>query len=162
MVEEGSFRSDLFYRLNVFPISTPPLRERKDDIPILARYFTERLAKRMRRPVPQIPPNALEMLQDWNWPGNIRELENIIERAVILTTGPTLQVPEQDLRSKERPLAMASTATLRDMERETIVQALRDSRGVVGGPSGAAARLGLKRTTLQSMMQKLGIRRPMY
>ena len=162
MVEEGSFRSDLFYRLNVFPISIPPLRERKDDIPILARYFTERLAKRMRRPVPQIPPNALEMLQDWNWPGNIRELENIIERAVILTTGPTLQVPEQDLRSKERPLAMASTATLRDMERETIVQALRDSRGVVGGPSGAAARLGLKRTTLQSMMQKLGIRRPMY
>jgi len=116
----------------------------------------------MRRPVPQIPDHAMLALQDWNWPGNIRELENIIERAVILTTGPTLQVPEQDLRPRDRPLVMASTATLRDMERDTIISALRESRGVVGGPSGAAARLGLKRTTLQSMMQKLGIKRPMY
>jgi formate hydrogenlyase transcriptional activator len=162
MVEEGTFRSDLYYRLNVFPIKVPPLRDRKDDIPALAKYFTERLAKRMRRPVPQISERAMRALQEWNWPGNIRELENIIERAVILTTGATLQVPEQDLRSPDRPLPMANTATLRDMERDTIVRALRESRGVVGGPSGAAARLGLKRTTLQSMMQKLGIRRPMY
>jgi formate hydrogenlyase transcriptional activator len=162
MVEEGSFRSDLYYRLNVFPISIPPLRERKEDIPALARYFTERLARRMRRPVPQIAEHAMDTMQEWHWPGNIRELENIIERAVILTNGPTLQVPEQDLRPKDRALPASNATTLRDMERETIVRALRDSRGVVGGPSGAAARLGLKRTTLQSMMQKLGIRRPMY
>jgi formate hydrogenlyase transcriptional activator len=162
MVEDGSFRSDLYYRLNVFPIGIPPLRERKEDVPALVRYFTERFARRMRRAIPQVPDHAMDTLQDWNWPGNIRELENIIERAVILTTGSTLQVPEQDLRPKDRPAAPAAATTFREVERETIVRALRESRGVVGGPSGAAARLGLKRTTLQSMMQKLGIRRPMY
>src|SRR6266850_1176247 len=162
MVEDESFRSDLYYRLNVFPIRIPPLRERKEDIPTLARYFTERFARRMRRPVPAIEAHTLQALQAWPWPGNIRELENIIERAVILTSGPTLQVAEQDVRSKERPPAVAKPATLREMERESIVRALRESGGLVGGPSGAAARLGLKRTTLQSMMQKLGIRRPAY
>jgi formate hydrogenlyase transcriptional activator len=162
MVEDESFRRDLYYRLNVFPIRIPPLRERKEDIPTLARYFTERFARRMRRPVPAIAPHTLQTLQACPWPGNIRELENIIERAVILTSGPTLQVAEQDIRSKERPPTVAKPATLREMERESIVRALRESGGVVGGPSGAAARLGVKRTTLQSMMQKLGIRRPAY
>jgi len=162
MVEEEAFRSDLFYRLNVFPIRIPPLRERKDDIPALARYFTERFARRMRRPVPAISPQTVQMLQEWHWPGNIRELENIIERAVILTSGPTLSVADHDVQPKERAPSVSKSATLRDMERETIVRALRESGGVVGGPSGAAARLGLKRTTLQSMMQKLGIRRPAY
>jgi formate hydrogenlyase transcriptional activator len=162
MVADDSFRSDLFYRLNVFPIRVPALRERKDDIPALARYFTERVAKRMHRPVPTIPPPTLQALQEWHWPGNIRELENVIERAMILSSGPMLQVPEQDLRSRERSPAAAKPTTLREMERESIIRALRESGGVVGGPSGAAARLGLKRTTLQSMMQKLGISRPPY
>jgi formate hydrogenlyase transcriptional activator len=162
MVEDESFRSDLFYRLNVFPIRVPPLRERKDDIPALARYFTERFAKRMRRPVPAISPQTVQMLQGWHWPGNIRELENVVERAVIVTSGSTLYVPDHDVQAKERAPVVSKSATLRETERDTIVRALRESGGVVGGPSGAAARLGLKRTTLQSMMQKLGIRRPAY
>jgi len=163
MVADKSFRSDLYYRLNVFPIRLPPLRERAEDIPPLAHYFTERFARRMHRPVPAIPPHAMQALEAWHWPGNIRELENIIERAVILSSGSSLQVPEQDLQQKRPPPQPdAAPATLREVERESIVRALRESGGVVGGPSGAAARLGLKRTTLQSMMQKLGIRRPPY
>ena len=164
MVADKSFRSDLYYRLNVFPIRLPPLRERAEDIPALARYFTERFARRMHRPVPAIPPHAMQALEAWHWPGNIRELENIIERAVILSSGSSLQVPEQDLQPTRQPPTQpdGAPATLREVERESIVRALRESGGVVGGPSGAAARLGLKRTTLQSMMQKLGIRRPPY
>jgi len=164
MVADKSFRSDLYYRLNVFPIRLPPLRERAEDIPALARYFTERFARRMHRPVPAIPPHAMQALEAWHWPGNIRELENIIERAVILSSGSSLEVPEQDLQPMRQPPPQpdGAPATLREVERESIVRALRESGGVVGGPSGAAARLGLKRTTLQSMMQKLGIRRPSY
>jgi formate hydrogenlyase transcriptional activator len=165
MVADELFRSDLYYRLHVFPIQVPALRERTDDIPALARHFAERSARRLGRPVPTIPPSVIQTLQAWHWPGNIRELENVIERAVILSKSGTLQVPEQSLQASARPQAEAAPSapqTLRDVERESILRALRESRGVIGGPSGAAARLGLKRTTLQSMMQKLGIRRPSY
>jgi len=167
MVEEESFRRDLFYRLNVFPIRIPPLSARADDIPALARHFVARHARRMRRSAPSIPPPVLQALRDWHWPGNIRELENVIERAVILSRGPTLQLPDDLLQRRPRPQLMAlppaaRPPTLEEIERESIIRALRESGGVVGGPAGAAARLGLKRTTLQSMMGKLGIRRPGY
>jgi formate hydrogenlyase transcriptional activator len=166
MAEEGTFRSDLFYRLNVFPITMPPLRDRAEDIPALARHFAGLCARRMGRPVPTIPPAALQALQQWKWPGNIRELQNVIERAVILTTGPTLQLPFQDLQPKTRRAGSAPTPkpapTLKDAERAAILSALRESGGVIAGPTGAAARLGLQRTTLHSKMRKLGIERPSY
>jgi formate hydrogenlyase transcriptional activator len=161
MVEEELFRSDLFYRLSVFPIQIPALRERAQDIPLLAQYFADRFARRMRRPVPKIPDEVLSVLGQWRWPGNVRELENVIERAVILSPGPELQVPLQDFLPKERR-AVRKSPTLHDIERDNILRALRASRGVVGGPSGAAARLGLKRTTMQSLMRRLGIQRPDY
>jgi formate hydrogenlyase transcriptional activator len=163
MVEEGTFRSDLFYRLNVFPIRVPPLRERPEDIPTLVRYYTDRFAKRLQRPITTIRPDLMDALRRWPWPGNIRELQNVIQRAVILSPGPDLQIPMQDFRPK--PVgspARSGTGTLQEVNRQTILEALRDSGGVVAGPSGAAARLGLKRTTLQSMMRKLGIRRPSF
>jgi formate hydrogenlyase transcriptional activator len=162
MVADERFRSDLYYRLNVFPIRVPPLRERSGDVPALARYFVERSARRLGRPVPAIPAAVIRTLQAWQWPGNIRELENVIERVVILSKGGALQLPEQSLQAPPRPQDGSGTHTLRNVERESILRALRESRGVVGGPFGAAARLGMKRTTLQSMMQKLGIRRPPY
>ena len=161
MVEDELFRSDLYYRLSVFPIHIPALRERAQDIPLLARYFADRFARRMRRPVPRIPQDVLDAFAQWRWPGNVRELENVIERAVILSPGPELQVPLRDFLPKERRPARKSP-TLQDVERENILHALRASRGVVGGPSGAATRLGLKRTTLQSLMRRLGIQRPDY
>ena len=147
MVEEGEFRSDLFYRLNVFPITMPPLRDRADDIPALARHFAALCARRMGRPVPAIPAAAMQALQQWQWPGNIRELQNVIERAVILTTGPTLQLPLQDLQPKSRrgTSGPKPAATLKDAERDAILSALRDSGGVIewtdrsGGAAGAAA-----------------------
>jgi formate hydrogenlyase transcriptional activator len=162
MMEAGTFRSDLYYRLNVFPIELPPLRARREDIPALARYFTERFAQRMRRPMFVIEEDALAALCRWHWPGNIRELENVIERAVILSPGKELRVPVKDLQAKPRRPVRHDSPTLHDSEREAILEALRQSGGVVAGPSGAASRLGLKRTTLQSMMRKLGIRRPSY
>jgi formate hydrogenlyase transcriptional activator len=164
MAEEGSFRSDLFYRLNVFPITMPALRDRAEDIPALARHFAEQCARRMGRPVPAIPDAAMHALQQWKWPGNIRELQNVIERALILTTGSNLQLPLQDLQPKKRRVASAVKAapTLEDAERDAIVQALRDSGGQIAGPTGAAARLGLRRTTLHSKMRKLGIQRPSF
>ena len=166
MVEARSFRADLYYRLNVFPIRLPPLRERKEDIPALARYFTQKFAQRMHRPIETIPTRAMEALLAWDWPGNIRELENVIERSVILSSGRELQVPVAELRphaaaaepGPPAPLAaQGPLATLEAAEREHILKALQESRGRVGGPGGAAARLGLKRTTLQSRMGKLGI-----
>jgi formate hydrogenlyase transcriptional activator len=164
LVDEGSFRSDLYYRLNVFPITMPPLRDRADDIPALARHFAAQCARRMGRPVPTIPNATIEALQQWKWPGNIRELQNVIERAVILTTGPNLELPLQDLKSRVRPPSPESTApaTLGDAERDAILRALRDAAGVIAGPTGAAARLGLRRTTLHSKMRKLGIQRPSF
>jgi len=156
MVDAHTFRSDLFYRLNVFPIRLPALRERREDIPALARYFTQKFAQRMHRPIEIIPTRAMEALVAWDWPGNIRELENIIERSVILSQGRELQVPIAELRNPERA-APTGLLTLEDAEREHILKALREARGKVGGPQGAAARLGLKRTTLQSRMAKLGV-----
>ena len=160
MIASREFREDLFYRLNVFPIPLPPLRERREDIPLLVRYFTQKYARRMNRPIETIPTEAMEALTNWNWPGNVRELENLIERAVILTRGAVLHVPLAELRNGGEAAAMTGApTTLEEAEREHILRALRESKWVVGGPAGAAARLGLKRTTLQSRMQKLGIAR---
>jgi len=158
MVESGTFRRDLYYRLNVFPIALPPLRERRADIPHLVRYLAQRLARRMKKRIESIPAETMEALCRYDWPGNVRELENLIERAVILTPGPVLRVPLTELRT-ERP-QHPGPGTLEATEREAIVRALRETRWVIGGPEGAAARLGIKRSTLQSRMKKLGIRRP--
>ena len=158
MVAAGTFRNDLYYRLNVFPIALPALRDRRDDIPRLVRYFTQKLARRMNKRIEAIPSEAMAVLCRYDWPGNVRELENAVERAVILTNGTVLQVPVSDFRGRRAtPLA---DATLETTEREAILVALRESGWVLGGTRGAAQRLGLKRTTLQSRMQKLGISRP--
>ena len=163
MVHSGTFRNDLYYRLNVFPIRVPPLRERPDDIPRLVHHFVRKLAREMGRHVDSVPAATMRALQEWHWPGNIRELENVIERAVILSPGKVLNIPPTAFggaASATAPTtAAASGLTLRDRERETILRALRDANGVVAGPDGAAARLGVKRTTLQSKMRKLGIER---
>src|SRR5688572_25721683 len=163
MVEDGSFRSDLYYRLNVFPVTIPPLRERVDDIPALALHFARLSSRRLGREVPSISEKVMDALKQGNWPGNIRELQNVIERAVILS-GPSLVLPPQDVRPIGRRAGSSAkpVATFNEAEREAIVRALRESRGVVGGPTGAAARLGLNRTTLHSKMQRLGIQRPSY
>jgi formate hydrogenlyase transcriptional activator len=156
MIANREFRSDLFYRLSVFPLSVPPLRERTADIPMLVRYFTQKYARRMNKRVESIPTEAMEVLVAYAWPGNVRELENLIERAVILTRGTSLEIPLAELR----PSAVSTTpVTLEDAERDHIRRVLEQSDGVVGGPNGAAARLGMKRTTLQSKMKKLGINR---
>jgi formate hydrogenlyase transcriptional activator len=158
MIASREFREDLFYRLNVFPITLPPLRERREDIPLLARYFTQKYARRMNRAIETIPGEAMEALTNWNWPGNVRELENLIERAVILTRGAALHVPLAELRNGgEAASTTGALTTLEEAEREHILRGLRESKWVVGGPAGAAVRLGLKRTTLQSRIQKLGI-----
>jgi formate hydrogenlyase transcriptional activator len=159
MVEDRLFRSDLYYRLNVFPIVVPPLRERAEDIPLLVRYFAQKHARRMDRRIETIPGEEMEALTSYHWPGNVRELENLIERAVILSRGPALHVPlPEDRLSGES--ASASPVTLEAAEREHILRTLRDTNWVIAGPHGAAARLGMKRTTLQSRMSKLGISRP--
>jgi formate hydrogenlyase transcriptional activator len=159
MVEERLFRSDLYYRLNVFPIVVPPLRERSEDIPLLVRYFAQKHARRMDRRIETIPAEEMEALTRYHWPGNVRELENLIERAVILSRGPTLHVPlPEDRLSGETPAG--APVTLEAAEREHILRTLRDTNWVIAGPKGAAARLGMKRTTLQSRMAKLGISRP--
>ena len=163
MVEDGSFRSDLYYRLNVFPMTIPPLRERVDDIPALALHFARQCSRRMGRAVPSIPEKVMDALKRWSWPGNIRELQNVIERAVILS-GPSLVLPPQDVQPMARRAVSSAkpAATFHQAEREAILRALRESGGVIGGPTGAAARLGLNRTTLHSKMQRLGIQRPSY
>jgi formate hydrogenlyase transcriptional activator len=160
MVEQGSFRRDLYYRLDVFPIPLPPLRERRTDIPRLVRYLTQRLARRINKRIESIPADAMTALSDYHWPGNVRELENVIERAVILTHGSVLQVPLGELRALSHAPPLPGDGTLEATEREAIVRALRESGWVIGGATGAAARLGMKRTTLQSRMRKLGIERP--
>jgi formate hydrogenlyase transcriptional activator len=147
----------LYYRLNVFPVTLPSLRERREDIPVLVRYFTQHYAARMKKNIQTVPAKTLEVLSRYAWPGNIRELENLVERSVILTQGPDLQVPISELQSAT--LSADSPATLEDAEREQILRVLQETKWVVGGPAGAAARLGVKRTTLQSKMQKLGITR---
>ena len=159
VVEAKQFRSDLYYRLNVFPVTVPPLRERSEDVPILIRYFTQHYAVRMKKNIHTVPAKTLEVLSRYAWPGNVRELENLVERSVILTQGTDLQVPIGELQTASHS-AVASVTTLEEAEREQILRALRDANWVLGGPAGAAVRLGLKRTTLQSKMQKLGISRP--
>jgi formate hydrogenlyase transcriptional activator len=162
MVADGQFRSDLYYRLNVFPLLVPPLRERPDDIPRLVHHFAQRFARRMGRQIETVPSEVMDSLVRYPWPGNIRELQNVIERAVILSPGPSLHVPLGDLQPApgvpEEPTAEA--VTLADAEREHIVGVLRGTGWVVGGPDGAAARLGMRRSTLQWKMKKLGISRP--
>jgi formate hydrogenlyase transcriptional activator len=160
-VESREFRRDLYYRLNVFPIHVPPLRERREDIPLLVRYFVQRFARRMNKRIDSIPAETMNALLDWEWPGNVRELENFIERSVILTRSNTLLVPVSELKLTTDSPAKRDL-TLISAEREHILKILRDTGGVISGTRGAAARLGLKRTTLQSKMQKLGIRRQEY
>ena len=162
MIAAREFRSDLYYRLNVFPIRIPPLRERPEDIPLLVRYFVQKYARQMQKKIELIPAAAMSKLQAWDWPGNVRELENVIERAVILTAGSTLQVPVAELKSSVNVPAVSSAVTLQATEREHIIKVLRDTKGTLAGPMGAASRLGLKRTTLQSKMKKLGITRDQY
>jgi formate hydrogenlyase transcriptional activator len=161
MVEQGNFRADLYYRLHVFPLNVPPLRERREDIPLLTRYFVQKHAHRMGREIDTIGTSVLDALLNYEWPGNIRELQNVLERSVILTTGATLQVPVTELIGKTSPIPVNghSFAEPQSAERTRILKALEDSRGQVGGPDGAAARLGLKRTTLQSRMRKFNISR---
>jgi formate hydrogenlyase transcriptional activator len=156
MIASREFRSDLYYRLSVFPLSLPPLRERTGDIPKLVRYFTQKYARRMNRRIETIPSATMEALASYAWPGNVRELENLIERAVILTRGTSLEIPLAELRAAPDH---ANPVTLEDAERDHIRRVLEQAAGVVGGPNGAAARLGMKRTTLQSKMKKLGIAR---
>jgi len=162
MVDAGSFRNDLYYRLSVFPIRVPPLRERRGDIPILVQHFVQKASRTMGRHVTTIPKATMDALEGWHWPGNIRELQNVIERAVILSSGSVLHVPHAALPiSRQRAAAAAAPNEPRyhSGERAMILKALEESNGVIGGPHGAAARLGLKRTTLQSKMQRLGIKR---
>jgi formate hydrogenlyase transcriptional activator len=161
MSANGQFRTDLYYRLNVFPVLLPPLRERRDDIPRLVRHFAQKVARRMGRRIETIPAEALDTLVRYPWPGNIRELENVIERAVILSSGPALHINLGDLKSAAPANGPAgSAATLADAERDHILGVLRDTGWVLSGPNGAAVRLAMKRTTLQSKMKKLGISRP--
>ena len=155
MIENREFRSDLYYRLNVFPIRIPPLRDRPEDIPLLVRYFTQKYGRRMEKQIESIPAAAMKKLAAWHWPGNIRELENFIERSVILTHGSALQVPIGELGGSSTAVPVANT---RDGDaRQEILRILKDTKGRVAGPNGAAARMGIKRTTLISRMKKLGI-----
>jgi formate hydrogenlyase transcriptional activator len=165
MVADGVFRQDLYYRLNVFPIQAPALRDRREDIPALVHHFVQKFAARLKRPITTIPMVTMDALGSAFWPGNIRELENVIERAVILSAGTELKVPLADLRPTSARNAVGSSAApgqLRNAERELILGSLRKTRGVIGGPQGAAVDLGLKRTTLQSRMRRLGITRPLF
>jgi formate hydrogenlyase transcriptional activator len=157
LVKERRFRADLYYRLNVFPITILPLRERSADIPVLARYFMRKFARRMNKEINHIPDEVLSVLQLHDWPGNIRELQNVIERAVILSPGPALQLAHRELKHLVKCETPAAMRTLADAERDHIQQVLKQARGVVGGRNGAAARLGVARTTLLYRMQKLGI-----
>ena len=162
MVKQGQFRSDLYYRLNVFPIRIPPLRERREDIPLLVHYFMEKYARRMGKRVETVPGATMEKLMRWPWPGNVRELQNMIERGVILSRGFVLEIPLTELEQSSIPAFNDNdpASTLEAIERQHILRALRDVSWVIGGPSGAAARLGLNRSTLNARMRKLGIRRP--
>ena len=161
MVKAGQFRSDLYYRLRVFPLMIPPLRERRDDIPILVRYFLAIHSKRMGRRIETIPAETMQTLVKWQWPGNVRELENFMERSVILSPGPVLRAPLAELEAVEESVGRTDS-NLEVAEREHILRVLRECKGMIGGANGAAERLGLKRTTLNSMLKKLGIQRRDY
>ncbi len=161
MVHAGQFRSDLYYRLRVFPITIPPLRDRRDDIPLLVHYFLGSHSKRMGRRIETIPAETMQALIKWHWPGNVRELENFIERSVILSPGPVLRAPLAELEATGESTGRADSK-LEVAEREHILRILRECKGMIGGANGAAERLGLKRTTLNSKLKKLGIRRRDY
>jgi len=158
MVKRNEFRSDLYYRLNVFPISLPPLRERREDIPALVAHFVELYARRMAKQIEHIPPDTMSALSSYQWPGNIRELQNFMERSVIVTSGNVLHPPLTSLRSAAAVESIGAI-TMVDAERDHILKTLEHTRWVVSGPNGAAARLGIKRSTLYFRMQKLGISR---
>lgn len=172
MVSDHEFRSDLYYRLNVFPITAPPLRERCDDIPLLVRHFVQKYTRNRKIKIESIPDEAMSALQNWGWPGNIRELENFIERSVILSRGTILNIPVADIRkapasfpilshvSEPMPVSCEDDGLSPEEQnhREAILRALKESGGTVAGPQGAAARLGMKRTTLLWKMQRLGIK----
>jgi formate hydrogenlyase transcriptional activator len=158
MVKRNEFRSDLYYRLNVFPVSLPPLRERREDIPALVAHFVEILGRRMGKQIENIPPDTMSALTSYEWPGNIRELQNFIERSVIVSAGPVLRPPLAELKRCPEVLSMGAI-TLEEAERDHIRKTLEQTRWVVAGPNGAAARLGIKRSTLYFRMQKLGISR---
>jgi formate hydrogenlyase transcriptional activator len=177
LVAERAFRSDLYYRLNVFPIHIPALRERREDIPLLVRYFVQKISLRLNKTVVYVPADAMDALVNYSWPGNVRELENLIERAVLLSPGKELRVPLSELKSAtlagadpslstsvaslaSSPSATSSISTLEEAERQHILRALRQTEWRIAGPKGAAILLGMKRTTLQARMRKLGIRRP--
>jgi formate hydrogenlyase transcriptional activator len=183
LVEEKKFRSDLYYRLNVFPIVLPPLRDRPEDVPLLVRYFVQKISRRQNKTVEYVPSDVMDALVNYSWPGNVRELENLIERAVLLSPGQELQVPIGELKaSRSTSVRPASTnesigivpmnnsansagvsgqfITLDETQRQHILRVLRQTHWRVSGPNGAAKLLGLKRTTLQARMRKLGIKRP--
>jgi len=160
LVDERKFRADLFYRVNVFPVQLPPLRERPEDIPLLVRHFAQQFARRMHKTIETIPSDTMQGLLRYAWPGNIRELQNVIERAVILSPGPVLQVPLTDLNSRVTPVRPAQSDTLAEAERKHILAVLEETGWVLGGPHGAAVRLGMKRSTLQFRLRKLEISRP--
>jgi formate hydrogenlyase transcriptional activator len=179
LVAQRAFRSDLYYRLNVFPIQIPALRERTEDIPLLVRYFVQKFSRSLNKAVEYIPAEAMDALASYSWPGNVRELENLIERAVLLSPGKELRVPLYELRSAANVSSNAvsgppssftsltssssftsSISTLEEAERQHILRALKQTQWRIAGPKGAAVILGMKRTTLQARMRKLGIRRP--
>jgi len=155
MIEDRQFRNDLYYRLNVFPIRVPPLRERPEDIPLLVQYFTQKYASRMQKRIESIPAAAMRKLTHWHWPGNVRELQNLVERAVIMTRLSTLAISAPDLTNSGGNLAPVGVNNFDEQDR--IVRILKETKGRVGGPNGAAARMGLKRTTLLTRMNKMGI-----
>ena len=157
MVEEGTFRSDLYYRLHVFPLTVPPLRDRCEDIPLIVRHFVDKYSQRMSRLIETISDRTMEVLTNYAWPGNVRELQNFIERSVILSPGTSLRAPLDELTQETVHAARAPLSTLEEMEREHVLRALKESNWVTGGPKGAAAKLGMKRTTLAYRIRKLGI-----
>ena len=161
-VAQHQFRSDLFYRLSVFPLRIPPLRERSEDIPQLVRHFVRKFSEKVGRQIESVPKETMDALSQWSWPGNVRELENLMERSVILSQGKALQVPLTELQGPPRKVDGQKAENLGDAEREHIVRVLRETRGVISGPNGAARRLGLKRTTLQSKIRRLQISRSDY